>query len=118
MPEGPAIEKAMRRRLIGFDVSKVDWSTVAINAGGLSAADVVAAAEDAARRAVLGNTSLIETSALITSLGHRRSLQEIGGTTDDKRQTAPCPKQDRPQQNRKQKRVRGQNTSIRKKTSR
>jgi SpoVK/Ycf46/Vps4 family AAA+-type ATPase len=80
MPDGPAIEKAMRRRLVGFDVSKVDWSAVAVNAGGLSAADVVAASEDAARRAVLGNTSFIETSALITSLGHRRSLQEIGSS--------------------------------------
>src|SRR5437660_3062540 len=28
MPAGPAIEKAMRRRLSGFDASRVDWSAV------------------------------------------------------------------------------------------
>ena len=78
MPSGHAIEKAMRRRLIGFDASNVDWSVVANCAEGLSTADVVAAGEDAARRAVLTNTNLIETSALITSLERRRSLHGIG----------------------------------------
>jgi replication-associated recombination protein RarA len=78
MPAGPAIEKAMRRRLNGFDVNKVDWFEVSRYAVGLSTADVVAAAEDAARRAVLGKSSLIETSAVIASLERRRSLQGIG----------------------------------------
>jgi len=78
MPAGPAIEKAMRRRLGGFDVREVNWSEVANNAGGLSTADVVAAAEDAARRSVLGKLSLIETSAIIASLERRRSLHGIG----------------------------------------
>ena len=54
MPAGPAIEKAMRRRLGGFDVREVNWSEVANNAGGLSTADVVAAAEDAAPRSLHG----------------------------------------------------------------
>jgi hypothetical protein len=78
MPAGPAIEKAMRRRLGGFDVREVNWSDVANNAVGLSTADVVAAAEDAARRSVLGELSLIETSAVIASLERRRSLHGIG----------------------------------------
>jgi SpoVK/Ycf46/Vps4 family AAA+-type ATPase len=78
MPAGPAIEKAMRRRLSGFQASEVDWSRVANCAEGLSTADVIAAGEDAARRAVLGNSNLIETSALIASLERRRSLQGIG----------------------------------------
>jgi MoxR-like ATPase len=78
MPAGAAIEKAMRRRLGGFDVRGVNWSEVANNAIGLSTADVVAAAEDAARRSVLGKVSLIETSALIASLSRRRSLHRIG----------------------------------------
>ena len=84
LPEGQAIEKAMRRRLIQFDVSRVDWDSVAHHAGGLSTADVIAAAEDAARRAVLGNLALVETPALIASLLHRRSLQEIGKKRDAK----------------------------------
>jgi SpoVK/Ycf46/Vps4 family AAA+-type ATPase len=78
MPSGAAIEKAMRRRLTGFDVEHVDWSEVARLAEGLSTADVVAAAEDAARRAVLGNVGMVETSALIASLDRRRALQGIG----------------------------------------
>lgn len=78
MPSGPAIEKAMRRRLSRFDASTVDWFVVAHCAEGLSTADVIAAGEDAARRAVLANSSLIETSALIASIERRRSLQGIG----------------------------------------
>jgi hypothetical protein len=78
MPDSPAIEKAMRRRLTGFKADKVKWSEITRHAEGLSTADVVAAAEDAARRAVLGNSVLIETSAVIASLERRRSLQGIG----------------------------------------
>lgn len=78
MPTGPAIEKAMRRRLTGFDVSKIDWSMVVNCAEGLSTADVVVAGEDAARRAVLTSSNFIETSAVIASLERRRSLQGIG----------------------------------------
>src|SRR5690606_5011512 len=55
MPKGPAIEKALRRRLTGFDAKSVDWADVTNHADGLSTADVVAAAEDAARRTVLSH---------------------------------------------------------------
>ncbi len=78
MPGAPAIEKAMRRRLAGFEIDRVNWKDIALRASGLSTADVVAAGEDAARRAVLGNSSIIETSALIASMDRRRSLQGIG----------------------------------------
>lgn len=78
MPGAPAIEKAMRRRLASFEIDRVNWRDVALRASGLSTADVVAAGEDAARRAVLGSTSVIETSALIASMDRRRSLQGIG----------------------------------------
>jgi SpoVK/Ycf46/Vps4 family AAA+-type ATPase len=84
LPEGVAIEKAMRRRLVEFDISRVNWDSVAQYAGGLSTADVVAAAEDAARKTVLGNLGFVETPALIMSLVHRRSLQEIGALRDAK----------------------------------
>jgi hypothetical protein len=78
MPSGPSIEKAMRRRLSGFNASNIDWSIVLNCAEGLSTADVVAAAEDAARRAVLDNSIGIATSAVLASLERRRSLQRIG----------------------------------------
>lgn len=88
LPTGPAIEKAMRRRLLEFVVDRVRWDQVADHAGGLSAADVVAAAEDAARRAVLGGANSIETDALIASLERRRSLQGIGAVINAKRSKA------------------------------
>lgn len=81
LPDAEAIEKAMRRRLRGFDVGAVDWNDVVQHAGGLSTADVVAAGEDAARRAVLGNSSEIRTSAVVASLERRRSLHSIGAGT-------------------------------------
>lgn len=95
LPEAQAIETAMRRRLIEFDVSKINWKEVARYAVGLSTADVVAAAEDAARRAVLADTGPIQTTAIVSSLVHRRSLQEIGTVTDGKRQKTPPSKQAR-----------------------
>ncbi|MEY9364229.1 SpoVK/Ycf46/Vps4 family AAA+-type ATPase [Bradyrhizobium yuanmingense] len=82
MPTPLAIEKAMRRRLGGFDVQDVNWSEIANKAGGLSTADVVAAAEDAARRSVLGKSSLVGTSAIITALDRRRSLHAIGASVN------------------------------------
>jgi SpoVK/Ycf46/Vps4 family AAA+-type ATPase len=95
MPSGAAIEKAMRRRLVGFEAAGVAWDEVAQYAGGLSTADVVAAAEDAARRTVLDNTTAIATSALIASLKRRRSLQEIGGTADGARSQTSIRKRNR-----------------------
>jgi SpoVK/Ycf46/Vps4 family AAA+-type ATPase len=88
MPNGQAIEKAMRRRLIGFDASAVQWAGVVARAIDLSTADVVAAAEDAARRSVLDQTNIVETSALIASLERRRSLQGIGAVVDGKKPSA------------------------------
>ncbi len=93
MPDGPAIEKAMRRRLIGFEVNTVNWADVVANATGLSTADVVSAAEDAARRSVLDHTNTIVTSALIASLERRRSLQDIGAVVDGTRPSALRAKQ-------------------------
>ncbi|EHK54738.1 AAA family ATPase [Allomesorhizobium alhagi] len=83
MPTGSAIEKALRRRLSGFEANAVDWRDVTHHAEGLSTADVVAAAEDAARRTVLANQDRIETTALIASLDRRRSLHGIGGMAGD-----------------------------------
>jgi SpoVK/Ycf46/Vps4 family AAA+-type ATPase len=83
MPTGSAIEKALRRRLTGFEANSVDWGDVTNRAEGLSTADVVAAAEDAARRTVLANQDRIETTALIASLDRRRALHGIGGMAGD-----------------------------------
>lgn len=87
LPDADAIGKAMRRRLRGFEVDMVDWKDVARQAEGLSTADVVAAGEDAARRAVLVNSSEIRTAAIVASLERRRSLHSIGTGTHAAGQT-------------------------------
>ena len=71
-PEGDAAA------LIGFNVDDVDWDAVSRVAEGLSTADVVAAGEDAGRRAVLSSTDRILTDTLIASMERRRSLQGLG----------------------------------------
>lgn len=111
MPAGPEIEKAMRRRLHDFELKQIDWRIVANCAAGLSTADVVAAAEDAARRAVLVSSMLIETPNVVASLERRRSLHGIGTETNAEGSGALRSKRDRPIR-----RVQSKNRGINKKT--
>lgn len=78
LPDTVAIREALERRLLGFSLARLSWSKVVNQAIGLSTADVVAAAEDAARRAVIADTDLIPTQNLIDALERRRSLQGLG----------------------------------------
>ncbi|WP_239806026.1 AAA family ATPase [Croceicoccus hydrothermalis] len=78
LPDAASIREALERRLIGFSLSRLSWRKITDCAAGLSTADVVAAAEDAARRAVLGDRNSITTLDLVNSLGRRRSLQGLG----------------------------------------
>jgi hypothetical protein len=78
LPDAASIRQALERRLIGFSTSRLSWKKVTDCAIGLSTADVVVAAEDAARRAVLGDRESITTTDLLDSLERRRSLQGLG----------------------------------------
>jgi hypothetical protein len=78
LPDRASIRLALERRLIGFSIARLSWEKVVDCAIGLSTADVVAAAEDAARRAVLGDRNSITTLDLLDSLERRRSLQALG----------------------------------------
>ncbi len=78
LPDPTAIKRAMSRRLIGFETNGVAWETVAEDAIGLSAADVIQASMDAARRAVLESTDNISTQNLIDSIKRRKSLHALG----------------------------------------
>ncbi len=88
IPTADAVEKVMRRRLKGFEIANVAWPEVTRSSTGLSTADVIAAAEDAARRAVLNRSDTVETGALIASLDRRRSLQGIGNELNAQGPTA------------------------------
>ncbi|MAS44292.1 MAG: AAA family ATPase [Rhodobacteraceae bacterium] len=87
MPDEAAISLAMTRRLMGFDTRNVQWNRVAQEAAGLSAADVVQAAMDAARRAVLEGRDDVATETLIEAVTRRRNLQRLG--QDIGRQDSP-----------------------------
>jgi len=95
MPDSPAIRQALERRLIGFSFNRIGWKRVTDAATGLSTADIVAAAEDAARRAVLNDTDKIATQDLLDALERRRSLQELGTDNNGKRSSTLPPSQSR-----------------------
>lgn len=78
LPDTASIRQALERRLIGFSTARLSWKKVTDCAIGLSTADVVAAAEDAARRAVLRDREAVTTTELLESLERRRSLQGLG----------------------------------------
>ncbi|MGQ7287616.1 AAA family ATPase [Vreelandella venusta] len=85
MPSKEAIRQTIERRLIGFSIVRVSWVKVVEVALGLSTADVISAAEDAARRAVLNDTNKIATKSLLDALERRRSLQGIGNYSNGKK---------------------------------
>ena len=78
LPDAASIREALERRLIGFSIARLSWKKVTDRAIGLSTADVVASAEDAARRAVLEDRDSITTIDLLDSLERRRTLQDLG----------------------------------------
>ncbi len=78
LPNPKATQKAMSRHLLNFDVSSIQWKKVTDKAHGLSSSDVVQAAMDAARRAVLNSETNIESADLLDSLGRRKDLQALG----------------------------------------
>ena len=80
MPDISAIREAIERRLIGFKMSRIAWAKVSQSAVGLSTADVVAAAEDAARKSVLAGLEKIVTQDLIKAIERRKELQPVSYT--------------------------------------
>ncbi len=63
---------AMKMRLQGFDFSDVDWPWIAQETQGLSHAEIMAAAEDAARNAILDHGPQIRGSDLLAAIAARR----------------------------------------------
>lgn len=78
LPTVDVVEQTMRQRLITFNVDTLNWAKIAEHALGLSAADVVAAAEDAARRFVLGDEQAFTNSMVLNAIDRRRTLQRVG----------------------------------------
>ena len=73
LPSADLAIRAIKIRLQGFDLSDVHWSDVATEARDLSHAEIIGAAEDAARDAILDRGPNILNSDLCTAIIARRN---------------------------------------------
>ena len=73
LPERDLIVQTVESRLAMFPLKSIDWDRVAGAAEGLSNAEIIRAAEDAARDAVLSGQGDVETDALSDALAARMS---------------------------------------------
>lgn len=73
-PTGEEACRVMRNNLKQFDTEALDWGSIAKASVGLSQADIVAAAGDAARDAVLDNKSKLSTKIVIQSINDRKTI--------------------------------------------
>jgi SpoVK/Ycf46/Vps4 family AAA+-type ATPase len=73
LPDSAQAVDVLRRRLGTVNTSGVSWDEVGNQVNGLSQAELVRAAESAAKRAILEGSDSVSTAALATSLAERRS---------------------------------------------
>lgn len=74
LPTPELAERAMRGRLSPFDTSKLAWKKAVAAAKDLSYADIARACEDAAKVAILEDSQLITTAALVHAFDERRAF--------------------------------------------
>jgi SpoVK/Ycf46/Vps4 family AAA+-type ATPase len=67
------IREVFQKALVPFDLNSVEWSRVEGGASGMSQAEMVRVAEDAARAAVLDNDARVTTDILLAAIGDRKS---------------------------------------------
>lgn len=72
LPSPELIVAALKSRLHEFTTTNVDWGGAATRAAGLSHADVIGSAEDAARNAILDHGPQISTADLFSAITQRR----------------------------------------------
>lgn len=69
------IREVFQKALRPFDLSQVDWSEVQTAANGMSQAEMIRSAEDAARAAVLNNDARVDTTIMVQAIADRRSTE-------------------------------------------
>lgn len=72
LPPPDHVRRILVQRLPQFDLSGVSWQEISTAAEGLSQADIVAAADDAARDAVLEEKGLLTSEVLLRAVRERR----------------------------------------------
>lgn len=73
LPAEDSVRPLIAQRLSMFDTASLDWLRVAADAGGLSHAEIVRSAEEAARDAVMAERHEIESSDLVRALRKRNA---------------------------------------------
>lgn len=71
LPPPDHVRRILAQRLPQFDLSRVSWHEISDAAGGLSQADLVAAADDAARDAVLEESGELTSTILLRAVRER-----------------------------------------------
>ena len=72
LPDVTLAEEILRRKLAMFKTSELNWAQVLPETKGLSHAELVRASEEAAKRAVLGGSTRIDTETLLAALRERK----------------------------------------------
>jgi SpoVK/Ycf46/Vps4 family AAA+-type ATPase len=85
LPDTKLIERLLRARLDRFDTRGLDWHEAAERAVGLAQAEIVRAAEDAAKSILLRNAKRITSEALVGAMTERRrtTLSDPSGRKSD-----------------------------------
>lgn len=71
LPDEVSVEAVIGNRLASFQTSNLSWSRIVPAARGLSHAEIVTAAENAAKRAVLDDRTRVRTDEVVTALEQR-----------------------------------------------
>lgn len=75
LPNRDQLTEVLRRRLLIMDTSAVDWPAIESHAEGLSHAELVRAAESAAKKAILNDADGVDTAILIAALDERTNAR-------------------------------------------
>lgn len=75
LPSVDAAERLLRARLAFLDTADLAWSTAAAGAAGLSHAEITRACEQAAKNAILAETTRVTTPGLVAALRERRAAR-------------------------------------------
>lgn len=73
LPDRSLIKPILVKNLFTFDLADIQWDTVTESATGLSQADLVRVAEDAARDAVLEHEGLLSTEIIVRAIEDRKN---------------------------------------------
>jgi len=73
LPDTDLAEEILKRRLAPFETLEVDWEQILPEVDGLSAAELVRAADEAAKQAVLGGSKHIKSEALVSAVHERKA---------------------------------------------